>query len=292
MVRRFHWLGQLTLKRLLLAIVILYLLGLALACIFPDRFVLFPSQNPIHIANISRRIVESPTGPLEIWTTQTPAARSSGPAGFVLAFNGNGSRAERELGRIEPMWSGHPVEIWAVNYPGYGGSAGGALLKNIPPAALAAYDALAAHAAGKPIFISGHSLGTTAALYVAANRPVAGVVLHNPPPLRQLIWGRFGWFNFWIAAGRVAAAVPPELDSLANGAKCHVPAVFLRAGKDTLVTPPYQKMVVDAYAGPKRIVHLPTYSHNTPVIDSPELARVRPQIDWLWNQAMPIAPKK
>src|SRR6185312_16802983 len=100
------------------------------------------------------------------------------------------------------------VEIWSMNYTGYGQSSGSARLSTIAPSALATYDELNRRAAGRPIFVSGHSIGTTAALYVAAHRPVAGLILHNPPPLRQLINGRFGWFDFWIASSRVAAAVP------------------------------------------------------------------------------------
>lgn len=284
LMRRFRQLGSTILKRLLFTLGVLYLFGLLLTCLFPDRVVLFPSTAPIAVPDAHRQMVQSPGGPLEVWIGRSAAARSEAPQAYVLAFNGNGSRAEMELQRIEPMWAQHPVEIWAVNYPGYGGSQGSALLRNIPPAALAAYDALARQADDKPIFVNGHSLGTTAALYVAANRTVAGVVLHNPPPLRQLIRGRFGWFNFQIAANRVAAAVPSELDSLANGARCRAPAIFLLADRDTLVTPPYQAMVIRAYAGPKRLVHLPGYSHNTPLIDAPDLAKLRPEMDWLWGR--------
>jgi len=42
-----------------------------------------------------------------------------------------------------------------------------------------------------------------AALSVAARRPVAGLVLQNPPPLRQLIMGHYGWWNLWLVAGAV-----------------------------------------------------------------------------------------
>jgi pimeloyl-ACP methyl ester carboxylesterase len=277
-LRRVRW------KRVLLTVLVIYVVGIALVCLFPDRVVLFPSRDAIEIPGTTRELVASAVGTLEVWTTRTAGVRSGEPRAFVLAFNGNGSRAERELGRIESMWAGHAVELWAVNYPGYGGSGGAARLKDIPLAALAAYDALAQRAAGRPIFVSGHSLGTTAALYVAANRPVAGLVLHNPPPLRQLIMGRFGWFNLWIAAARVAAAVPPELDSIANARRCSAPVVFILAGGDTFVRPKYQQMVVDAYAGPKRLVRLAGYEHNAPVT-SAGLRKVRPEIDWLVEQS-------
>lgn len=272
-------------KRIVAAFLVVNVLGVLLAWVWPDRFILFPSTGAIAVPGAERTAVAGPAGTVEVWTARTAGAHGGEPEAFVLAFNGNGSRAERELARLEPMWAGHSVEIWAVNYPGYGGSSGPVLVKNIPPAALAAYDALAQKATGRPIFVCGHSIGTTAALYVAANRPVAGVVLHNPPPLRQLIHGRFGWFNLWIASGRVVAAVPDQLDSLANGGRCSAPAVFVLADRDTLVLPKYQQKVVDAYSGPKRIVHHATYGHNTPVA-VPEVARVRPAIDWLWGQAV------
>jgi len=272
-------------KRALWIILAIYVVGILLVSIFPDRVVLFPSHYAINHPLMSRETVAGPSGNLDVCVMRTPqAVISNEPQAYVLAFNGNGSRAENELIRLLPMWDEHAVEIWAVNYPGYGQSAGAAKLRNIPPAALAAYDALAQRANGKPIFVSGHSIGTTAALYVAANRPVAGLVLHNPPPLRQLINGRFGWFDFWIASSRVAAAVPDELDSVANAAKCKEVAVFILAGHDTFVRPKYQQMVVDAYAGPKELVKIASYEHNTPVT-APEVTAVRVKIDWLWKQA-------
>src|SRR5437899_673838 len=76
------------------------------------------------------------------------------------------------------------VEIWAVNYPGFGGSSGPAQLRLIPSAALAAFDALQSKAGTRPIIVFGTSLGATVALHVAAHRNVHGIVLHNPPPLR------------------------------------------------------------------------------------------------------------
>ncbi|MDB5299281.1 MAG: hypothetical protein JWO87_944 [Phycisphaerales bacterium] len=276
------------LKRIVVGFLVLNVAGILATCFWPDRFILFPSTRPIAVSGAERVAIGGPAGTLEAWTKRTSATKGEEPESFVLAFNGNGSRAEGELARLEPMWAGHSVEIWAVNFPGYGGSHGPALVKNIPPAALAAYDALAQKAHGRPIFVSGHSIGTTAALYVGANRPVAGLVLHNPPPLRQLIHGRFGWFNLWIASSRVVAAVPDQLDSIANGGRCSAPAVFILADGDTLVLPKYQQKVVEAYHGPKRIVHAATYGHNTPVVD-PEVTEVRTAINWLWQQDRPLA---
>ena len=181
-------------------------------------------------------------------------------------------------------WGDLPVEVWAVNYPGYGGSAGPARLKSIPPAALAAYDALAKRANGKPIFLLGQSLGTTAALFVAANRPCAGVILSNPPPLKQLIWQRHGWWNLWLLATPVALSVPSELDNLANARRVNAPAVFVLAGNDTVVPPKYQEQVFAAYAGPKRAIRVSDIDHNDPLSDKDLLTLAAARRE-MWQQA-------
>jgi hypothetical protein len=125
-------------------------------------------------------------------------------------------------------------------------------------------------------------LGTTAALCVVARRPVAGLVLHNPPPLRQLILGHYGWWNLWLLAIPVSAQIPHDLDSVANAARCHAPAVFVLSGADHVVPPQYQRLVVDAYAGPKRLIAVPGAPHNAPL---PREAgqQLQHDIDWLMS---------
>ena len=106
------------------------------------------------------------------------------------------------------------------------------------------------------------------------------MVLHNPPPLRQLVLRQYGWWNLWLLAGPVALRIPSTLDSLANARAVHAPGVFVLAEKDTLVAPRFQRMVVDAYAGEKRLVPLPGASHISP-IDGPALDAFSRAVDWL-----------
>ena len=117
------------------------------------------------------------------------------------------------------------------------------------------------------MYVAGTSLGTAAALYAAAHRPVAGVFLRTPPPLRRLLLGHYGWWNLGIAAGVVAAQIPPELDSRHNAALATAPAVFLLADRDRVVPFRYQKAVVDAYGGQSRVVVMKGADHNSPVPD-------------------------
>jgi pimeloyl-ACP methyl ester carboxylesterase len=167
-----------------------------------------------------------------------------------------------------------------MNYPGFGGSTRSARLGQIGPAALTAFDELKRHAADRPIVLFGASLGATAALDVAAHRTVAGLILHNPPPLRQMILRQFGWWNLWLLAGPIALQIPRELDSAANARTIRAPAIFLLAEKDEVVAPRYHRLVLDAYAGQKRVISLPDAYHNTPIEDA-GLVDFYNALDWL-----------
>jgi alpha-beta hydrolase superfamily lysophospholipase len=269
------------------AAVVVVLLGYTLLMLSgrcADFFILYPSTERYVVPGTTRREVPVPGAmPVEVWTARSAGASAREPEAYVLEFVGNASRAEDMADMVAGEWGGRPVEVWAVNYPGYGGSPGPARLAAIPPAALAAYDALKAHAGGRPVFVSGQSLGTTAALYVAANRPVAGAVLWSPPPLRNMILRRFGWWNLWLAAGPVALQVPKELDSLRSAPKVTAPAVFVATGRDTVVPLAYQTKVSDAYAGEKRFVRRADADHND-LLSGASVGEYQAALDWLWKQ--------
>jgi hypothetical protein len=247
-----------------------------------DKLILFPSREPIRDTAARRLQVAGPVGGLDIWTMPSLGAANHEPTAFVLAFIGNASRAEWDAEQVAEQWGDRPVEVWAVNYPGYGQSEGSAKLASIAPAALSAYDAIKAHAGNRPVFVAGRSIGTTAALYVAAHRPVAGVILHSPPPLRSLIIGQFGWWNLWLAAIPVSLGVPADLDSIANARRVNAPAIFIITGADRLVPPSYQQQIVDAYAGPKQKLLMPGVDHNDP-IPTGEMGSLRVLLDDLFG---------
>src|SRR5262249_13184689 len=132
---------------------------------------------------------------IEVFRARSPGVIQAGqPQAFMLEFCGNATRAESIAKYVADRWGDHAVETWVMNYPGYGQSTGSAAMGSIPGAALAVYDELVHRASGKPIFVSGNSLGTATALYVATMRPVAGMILQDPPPLQSMILQKEGWW--------------------------------------------------------------------------------------------------
>jgi pimeloyl-ACP methyl ester carboxylesterase len=266
--------------RFVLVVVVTYFAVIALTPL-SDRLVLFPTTDRLNAWGATRKPIPFEGGELEIWTAASQLAQQRGQPGvYVLRFYGNADRADRWVASEAEMWNNRAVEVWGMNYPGFGGSTGPARLKRLGPAALAAFDALKRVAGDRPIFVFGASLGTTTALHVAAHRQVAGLILHNPPALRQIILRQFGWWNLWLLAGPVAQKIPADLDSIANARAIHAPAIFLLAENDEVVAPRFQRLVVDAYAGEKRVIPLIGAGHNSP-IEGAGLTNFHDALDWL-----------
>ena len=249
----------------------------------PDHLILFPTRGPIDAGGAVRRRIPFENGDLEIWTAQSRRAKQQGRADlFILRFYGNADRADRWPASEVEMWKDRAVEIWGMNYPGFGGSTGPARLARIGPGAVAAFDALRREAADMPIVAFGSSIGVTAALHVAASRPteIAGLILHNPPPLREVILRQFGWWNLWLLAGPVALQIPRDLDSIPNARAIHTPAIFLLAQRDEIVPARFHRLVVQAYAGEKRVIELRGAHHNDP-IEGTALKELNDALGWL-----------
>ena len=281
-----------------------------------DHLILFPTKAPISAGAAVRRTIPFENGDLEIWTAQSQRARQQKRVDvFILRFYGNADRADRWPAMEAEMWNDRSVEIWGMNYPGFGGSTGPARLSRIGPAALAAFDELQRQATSQsavasavpsgatpssalttahtqaPIVLFGTSIGVTAALNVAASHPteIAGIILHNPVPLREIILRQFGWWNLWLMAGPVALQIPLDLDSIVNARASRAPAIFLLAEKDEIVAPRFHQLVVEAYAGEKRVIELPGAHHNDS-IEGTALADLNNALDWMLTKTSSPGP--
>lgn len=275
-------------RRRVIAVLIVLCIG-SVSRLSADRLILFPSRNPISAPRARQVTLRRAGKAIDVWVQRSPGATGQPPDAFSLELYGVAGRAERMVDVAASRWGRRPVEVWSLNYPGYGRSDGAASLDAIAPAVLTVFDAMAQRAGGRPIFVGGESLGTSAALYLAAHRPVAGLMLHNAPPLRRLIIVRYGWWNLWVGATYIAMQVPPELSAMKSAPAVHAPALFVVAGQDELVPPDYQLKVFESFEGPKRMVWQDGAGHDSPITGI-AAKDVQSGLDWLWKDAGLAAP--
>jgi pimeloyl-ACP methyl ester carboxylesterase len=268
-------------------------LSLVLSGCIGDRLVLGKNTAAIPTPAAHRQTIHVGRWEVECWVEHSasdkPATDASDPpAGYVIFLVGKEARVEQWIDLVsQDVWRNRNVEIWGMNSPGSGSGPdlGPARLNRVGPAALATYDAVKRLAGDRPIYVQAGSFGTTAALCIAARRPVAGLLLANPPPLRQLILGHYGWWNAWLLALPVSMELPADLDSIANARNCFAPAVFVLSGADTIIPPRYHDLVYNAYAGPKRRIDMPGIGHDGPLSHAASVEQAN-DVEWLWRQAM------
>lgn len=271
-----------------LGILLLVYCGLAYMGFIGDWLVLSPSRDAIFVPLEKLRQIPTPGGGvLEMWTMRSPAMGTEEPEAYILALCGNDQRAENAASMALDRFIGHKVEVWSPNYPGFGGSSGRASLESAASSAQIAFDVLRNVAHGKPIILTGQNIGSELALSVAANnRAVAGLVLYDPAPLKDLMLWRYGWFNLWIVGGPVAWFAPKEFDTLQLARHGQAPAVFIIAGSDSLVPTRYQQMIIDAYAVDHRTINAANDGHDG--LSSGPISRAA--TTWLFQSAA-VSPK-
>ena len=104
-----------------------------------------------------------------------------------------------------------------------------------------------------------------------------------------MILRQFGWWNLWLLAAPVALQIPRDLDCIANARATRTPAIFLLAERDEIVAPRFHRLVVQAYAGEKRIIELRGAYHNDP-IEGTALADLNDALGWVLTKSSPRAP--
>ena len=251
------------------------LMSLGAGC--ADRLIMPPVPAPTPGDGSHRVTFNHNNAAIESFRARSPGAENIEPRAFVLRFSGDANCAAKFTA---DRWQHRPIEAWVVNYPGYGGSTGPRTLKQLAQSALAAYDEIRRVAGDRPIILEGFSLGTVPALHVAANRAARGLILQNPPPLREHILAKHGWWNLWLLAAPIAWSVPRECDSIANAKRATAPAVFLMADHDTAIPPDHQQLIAVAYAGPKRVITQLGADHVTP-LDEQTTQQLHDAMDWL-----------
>jgi uncharacterized protein len=235
-------------------------IGLMLVLYFlQDRLLFHPY--PLHerqrfeirkqFAAVEEVFLQSDKVKLHAWHVK--AASSGAP--LILYFGGN---AEDVSSMIEDALKRAPGVNWLlVSYRGYGASEGS------PSAAAIAADALRWHDYAvkewKPrqVFAFGRSLGSGAAVQLAAARPLAGVLLVTPFDTLAAVAKRYYWYL------PVDLMLNHRFDSVELAPRIGAPLLCVAAEQDQVVPPEHARRLYDAWAGPKKWLLLAGAGHNS-----------------------------
>lgn len=185
-----------------------------------------------------------------------PFPRPSPPFPALLWFYGNGETIAAiwpVLRDFRPPWTA----LLVVDYPGYGASEGRATEAAFYIAADLAYAALAARPGVDParVRVYGRSLGSAAATYVAANHPVAGLILESPfTNAREMSRRHYAPFPRFLIRLR--------LDNLDMITRVRCPVLILHGTEDRLVPLEMGRRVAAAVPGPVELVVIEGAGHN------------------------------
>lgn len=159
-----------------------------------------------------------------------PATDVSAGQPALLAFAGNAWNAEDAAVFLRDIFPSHHVV--AFHYRGYAPSGGSpsaaALLADAP----LVHDFVADRLGGRPVVAFGFSIGSGVAAGLAAERPLAGLVLVTPfDSLAALAQAHYRWLP-------VKLFLRHRMEPAQELLKTRVPVAIIAGARDTLVPPP------------------------------------------------------
>ena len=188
---------------------------------------------------------------------------SPGARGRILIVHGNGGSAIDRLFYVDKLQAVLPLDVYILEYPGYGPRPGAPTQKSLFAAADEAIGLLKREG---PVYLMGESLGTGVAAYLAGTYPelVRGVLLIAP------------YHNFTEVAAYHMPLLPVRwllLDKYPSAkylAAYHGPVAVLVAARDELVPNQFGRRLYDAYPGPKKLWEDADATHNSLIGQSHE----------------------
>ncbi len=173
----------------------------------------------------------------------------------LLYFHGNGGSLAWRVDRLRAL-TADGTGLVALSYRGYGGSSGRPTETGLIEDALAAYAFAAARYPAGRIALWGESLGSGVAVALAAERPVARMVLESPFTSVADIGAQVYWFV------PVRLLIKDSFRSDLRIGKVTAPVLVLHGERDSLVPIALGERLYALIKAPKRFVRFPGAGHN------------------------------
>lgn len=209
-------------------------------------------RSPGGLPGIELTELDGPRGPVLAWSVPADAGRPT-----VLLFVGNAGQLMQGVMRGAPLVeAGYGIAI--LNYPGANGAPGRPGQNTIMAAARTLYDHVATQSPQQPRpLVFGMSLGAAVAVHLAAEVPVAGVVLESP-------------FTSTYELARDLYPFLPPVNLLPHNRwpvrsaamEVTAPALVIHGARDSIVPPQHGERVAEALSGGAELVVKSEAGHN------------------------------
>ncbi len=167
----------------------------------------------------------------------------SASAPLLIYFDGSGSESSKMIPYLERLkgWS-----VALVNYRGFGLSTGTPSQNHAFADAALLYDTFSTRPGinSQRIVAMGYSLGTGVAVYLSAQRPVAGTILVAPYDYMTLIG-----LKHPVEYAPLASIMKPYFDSIARAPAISTPLLCLIGSADPVVPPELSFRLVNQWGG-------------------------------------------
>jgi alpha-beta hydrolase superfamily lysophospholipase len=249
--------------RVLQLFLIAYLLVVLAVLIFQRRLIYFPTKIPVEV--IEPVAAEHGFAPWKDAAGQIIGWKipASGVAtGSVLIVHGNAGCALSRDYLARPIHDAADMDVFVLEYPGYGARPGSPGKSSFLAAAEEAFQLLSTNS---PRYVVSESIGAGVACELAKNHPaeIAGLALFAP------------YDNLAKVAQKQMPILPAYfllLDRF-NPADClksyHGPVKMIIAGADEVIGAASGQRLFDGYAGPKKLQVFPGAHHNDDAGQSP-----------------------
>ena len=263
--------AMLALKTFLIAYAFLCICG----CAIQRKLLYFPEKIPADA--VVRAAAEhgfvpwkNPSGQIIGW--KIPASGTT--AGSVLIVHGNAGSAIGRDYLAQPIHDAESVDVFVLEYPGYGAREGSPSKKSFDAAAEEAFRLLPATL---PKYLVSESIGTGVACELAKNHPqeIAGMTLLAPYHNLASVAQRRMWFlpAYFLLLDRF------------NPEEClksyHGPVKFVIAGADEIIGPASGVRLFNSYVGPKDLQVVAGAHHNDVAAQPPNWWK---QVFSFWRQ--------
>ena len=234
-----------------------------------DRFIYYPTKYPVGDwhperagLEVEERTLTSADGvKIDAWWAPRAGARAT-----ILFLHGNGGNLTNCTHALKRLAERLDVNVFAVDYRGYGKSAGRPSEEGLYRDAEAAYAEVTGRL-GLPaerLLIYGHSLGTAVATELALRKRCAGLVLEAPfTSMREMVKRAVPFLDPDVL-------IDERYETVAKTPRLAMPLLVIHGTRDRTIPFEMGRAVFDAAHEPKTFLEVPGGGHVDCAVVAPD----------------------